>query len=212
MYMGRPIVVSVPLGQDYRIDARLKETIDYWEHSIDKVEIYHPISASPEAGRDMTVSYAKYRIPKPTHILFLDSDILPRKAAFEKLLKMDKDIVMGVYNIAQNGYLKWSVSREEPYELLGLEELPRNPFKIKSGGFGVTLIKYEVFETLEWPYWKNVYVPGNIQTGEDIYFCRKVIEAGYDIWCEPVVKCSHIRIANLLNIAMNIMKNERIKQ
>ncbi|HDZ13925.1 MAG TPA: hypothetical protein ENH60_03370 [Pricia sp.] len=83
---------------------------------------------------------------------------------------------------------------------MAIDELPRTPFKISSGGFGIVLVKYEVFEKLDWPYWKNIFVPGDIEMGEDIYFCKKARQAGFDIWCDPKVKCSHIRMANLLNI------------
>ena len=206
MYMGKSILVGVPLGNDYKIDARIKDTLSLWEYTIDKVEVYHPVSSSPELGRDMIMSYAKYRIPNPSHILFLDCDILPRKATIDRLLKMDKDIVMGVYPMSQDGKIKWSVSTSDVYEGIVLDKLPRNPFKIKSGGFGVCLIKYEVFEHLEWPYWKNIYVPGGVKMGEDIYFCKKAREAGYDIWCDPLVKCGHIRITNLFNIVQSFLK------
>lgn len=203
MYMGSPVIVSVPLGYDYKIDARLKDTCSLWERTMEVVEVHHPISDSPELGRDMTVAYAKYRIPKPTHILFLDADVLPRKNTLEKLLKMEKDIVTGVYHMSQNGQIRWSVSRQEPFEGLALDDLPRNPFKICSGGFGVVLVKFEVFEALEWPYWKKIYKPGGIEMGEDIYFFEKAREAGYDIWCHPLVKCAHIKVTNLMNIVMN---------
>jgi GT2 family glycosyltransferase len=209
LYTGRSILVSSPLGEDYKIDARLKEIISLWEYTLEKVEAHHPVSPSPEVGRDMAVSCAKYRIPHPTHILFLDADVVPRKNTLDKLMKMDVDIAMGVYPTIQNGNIRWSVSREEPYKAVELEDLPRNQFKIKSSGFGVTLIKYEVFEALEWPYWKNIYKPGGIEMGEDIYFCDKAREAGYDIWCDPSVKCNH---RGLLSIVKNILIKKGVKQ
>ena len=202
MYMGRPILIGVPLATDFRIDARLASTVSWWERD-EKVEAYYSLTPFPTLGRDKIVAHAKYRIPNPTHILFLDSDILPRKNTLDRLLKADKDIVMGVYPISQNGFLRWSVSRDEKFLGVPLKELPRNIFKIHSGGFGVVLVRYEVFEKLQWPYWKNVFIPGDVEIGEDIYFCQKAIEAGYDIWCDPLVKCSHIRVTNLLNIVKN---------
>lgn len=203
--MGRSILVSVPLGMDYKIDSRLKEILSLWEYRVERVEVHHPVSKSPETGRDMTVQYAKYKIPKPSHIIFLDADVLPKKNTLERLMKLDKDIVMGVYPMSQNGNLKWSVSKEEPFSGIEIDDLPRNPFKICSGGFGVTLIKYEVFEALEWPYWKNTFVPGGIETGEDIYFCDKARKAGYDIWCDPLVKCDHAKYVGLLNIVNKLI-------
>jgi len=204
MYMGRPILVGVPLGADYKIDARIAGTLAIWDLE-ENVEVYYASTPFPTLGRDKVAQYAKYRIPTPTHILFLDADILPRKNTLERLIRHDKDIVMGVYPISQNGSIKWSVSREECFDGIPIEELPRNLFKIKAGGFGVTLIKFEVLQKLEWPYWKNIFVPGDVEKGEDIYFCDKAREAGFDIWCDPKVKCNHIRITSLLGI-VNILK------
>ena len=202
--MDRPIIVSVPLGQDYKIDSRLKELLSIWDNTIEGLEVYHPISSSPEVGRDMAVYYAKYRRPKPAHVLFIDADVLPRRNTLERLKELDKDIVMGVYPMTQKGEIKWSVSRDEPFSGIAIDDLHRNPFKICSGGFGVTLIKYEVFEALEWPYWKKIYKPGGIEMGEDIYFCEKARKAGYDIWCDPLVKCDHPKYVGLMNIVRKI--------
>ena len=199
MYMGRPILVGVPLDADYKIDARIASTLADWDLN-EKVEIFFSSTNFPELGRDKIAQYAKHRIPKPSHVLFLDADVLPRKTTLDKLLKHDRDIVMGVYPISRNGELKWSISRADTYKPMAIDELPRTPFKISSGGFGIVLVKYEVFEKLDWPYWKNIFVPGDVEMGEDIYFCKKAREAGFDIWCDPKVKCSHIRMANLLNI------------
>ena len=113
---------------------------------------------------------------------------------------MDKDIVMGVYPMSQDEKILWSVSTTEPFQGISLGGLSRNSFKILAGGFGVTLVKYEVFEALEWPYWKNVYAPGGIKMSEDIYFCEKARKADFDIWCDPLVKCDHTKYVGLLNI------------
>lgn len=208
MYLGRPILVGIPLKDDYKIDARLSDILRYWEQNNEKIEVYHPTAGSPEEGRDKIVYYAKYRLPSPTHILFLDADISIRKRTLDKLMELDKDIVMGVYPMVQSGHLSWNVSRTEPFTPLEINDLPRNPFKIKSGGFGATLVKYEVFEKLGWPYWKTVYQPGGIETGEDVYFCSQARKAGFEIWCHPVIKCLHIRITNLLSIVNSIKKEK----
>lgn len=202
-YLGCPIIVGVPLSADYMMDTRITTTIEWWDRS-DLVETFYSPTDFPTLGRDKIVSYAKYRIPSPTHILFLDSDILPRKNTLERLLEHDKDIISGVYPMVTKNGMSWSISREEPFKAVDIQELPKNPFKIKHCGFGIVLVKYDVFEKLNWPYWKNVFRPGGIEKGEDIYFCEKAREAGFDIWCDPKVKCNHIRITNLMSIINNI--------
>jgi len=201
-YMGKPVVVGIPLAPDFKADARIITTVERWDRG-DTAETYYASTAFPTLGRDKIVSYAQYRLPHPTHILFIDSDVLPRPNTLEKLLELDKDIVTGVYPMTTKRGLSWSVTKDDDF-MTEIDDLPTNPFKVKYCGFGVVLVKYSVFEAIEWPYWKNEFVSGQIVKGEDIYFCDKVREAGFDIWCEPKVKCSHIRITNLMSIVNNL--------
>lgn len=208
MYMGRTHLIGIPLGQDYKIDARTADTVNLWDKD-EKIEVYYAATPSPEVGRDKIVQYAKYRVPNPSHILFLDADVLPKKNTLTRLLGHDKDIITGVYPMSQNGELRWSVSRDEDFRGVAIDGLPREPFKVQACGFGVVLVKFEVFERLEWPYWKNEYSPGTIEMSEDIYFCKKALEAEYDIWCDPFVKCNHIRMANYLQFVNNVLKGQK---
>ncbi len=201
-YMGKPIVVGMPLPSDHKADVRIITTIERWDRT-KFAETYYSVTAFPTLGRDQIVSYAKYRLPNPTHILFIDSDVLPRPNTLDRLLDLDEDIVTGVYPMTAKKAIMWSVTKDDDFTI-ELNDLPRNPFKVKYCGFGCVLVKMKVFEKLEWPYWKNEFKPGQITKGEDIYFCDKAREAGFDIWCEPKVKCSHIRITNLMNIVNNL--------
>ncbi len=198
---GCPVVVGMPQPEDYKVDSRIIATLERWDNT-ELAETYYVPSPFPTLGRDKIVSYAQYRIPLPEYILFVDSDVLPRLGTLEKLLSHEKDIITGVYPMTTKKGLTWSVVREDKF--VEIEDLPDNPFKIQSCGFGIILVKMTVFEKLEWPYWKNIMRPGGIETGEDVYFCQKAIEAGFDIWCDPKVKCNHIRITNLMSIVNNL--------
>ena len=35
--------------------------------------------------------------------------------------------------------------------------------------------------------------------GEDVIFCRRAREAGFDVWCDPTVKCNHIGDSMIIN-------------
>lgn len=191
------VVVGIPIASDYRADVRTICIAEGWAKE-NKVENVYMASPSPEEGRDKIVSVVNYMIPRPTHILFMDSDVLPRPRTMSALLAHDKDIVSGAVPIHQKGSFGWNVSKEEGF--VPLKELPNNLFKVQSCGFGVVLVKMTVFDKLEWPYWRSLYKPGLRTLGEDIYFCQKAIEAGFDIWCDPKVKCSHITKVNYLSI------------
>ncbi len=124
-YMGSPIVVGMPLPPDHKADVRIITTIERWDRS-KLAETYYKASRSVAHGRDCVVSYAMYRIPRPTHIMVVDSDVLPRPNTLDRLLDLNKDIVTGVYPMTTKKAITWSVVKDEL--MVGLDELPRSTF------------------------------------------------------------------------------------
>ncbi len=201
------VVIGMPLSPEFHADVRTVAMVEAWTREKGVVSMYEP-SPSPEEGRDKIVAKIGYMLPRPEYILFIDSDVLPRPQTLDKLMSHDKDIIAGVVPICQQGKFKWNVYRDDmnamPIDVnaknLGL---PDNPFKVKAVGFGVVLIKTKVFEKMEWPFWRSIYKPGLRILGEDVYFCRKAKEAGFDIWVDPMVKCNHSTRSNYLSIIRN---------
>lgn len=107
------------------------------------------------------------------HILFIDSDMRFPEDLLERLRAHGKDIV-GV-NYRQRNADKWAagISSEDKK---GLEE-------VDALGFGAILIRTEVFIAVEAPWFANPY-DGQGFVGEDVFFCRKVKEAGYQIFVD----------------------------
>jgi hypothetical protein len=61
------------------------------------------------------------------------------------------------------------------------------------------LIKKDLFNVLERPYFFFAHEgnpsPGNYDEyciGEDMYFCRKVVKSGLQIWAHGDVLCGHL--------------------
>jgi len=61
--------------------------------------------------------------------------------------------------------------------------------EIDGCGFGCVLIKTDVFRNIKDRPWFDTQ-----GSGEDFYFCRKAIEAGYKIYCDTSIKCSHLTV------------------
>jgi len=192
-------VVGCPLPTSFRADARTVGSLESWQAK--NVVTYYPASDAPEIGYDKIVKLAKAVEPRPTHILFVDYDVLTGPDTLKKLIEHDKDIVCGVYPASQKGSLKWCLSSsrdEEKFSLMDIDELPDEMFKTQVGANGMMLVKMEVFDKLEWPYWKTEYHEDGAKLGADIYFFDKAREAGYDIWVDPSIKCSHFKTVDLL--------------
>lgn len=126
-----------------------------------------------------------------THLLFIDHDMIFTPSDIQTLLSYDKPLVVAAYH-----------ERELPsrlmMEMLDTEDfsdytIPNELFKIKSAGLGCSLIKMELFERLERPYFPMKYTQaGIVAESEDVGFCRKVREGGEDVWCDPTLPIKHI--------------------
>ncbi len=201
-------VVGIPLAPSYQCDSRITTLLESWDRSPD-VTTFYAATDDVTVGRDRIVLFAQNLIPRPTHILFVDHDVMPRYTTLKKLLADDKDVVAGVYPLSRGCEIAWCLSREDPFKPLPIDELPDNMFKAMYSGCGMMLVKMEVFDNLEWPYWRNEFRLGAKSSTEDVYFCKKLAKAGYDIWVDPKLKCSHFRLIDLLGVAMNYMKGKK---
>jgi hypothetical protein len=62
---------------------------------------------------------------------------------------------------------------------------------------GCVMVHRSVYEKIPQPHYLQDYIPEiNLEIGEDIYFCNKAKEAGFDVWCDHELsrEISHIGI------------------
>ena len=150
------------------------------------------------------------------YVLMMDSDVIPPIDIIERLLAHEKNVVSGLYyglfNVKNNREAKsvaWKCLSEEEWEEVGgqlmsnvvkkREDIRRNltEEEISSGKLqeviipscGCMLVSRDIFSRFKYGI---LDVPGNISTGDDIYFCRKVREAGIKLYCDPSLKCEHL--------------------
>lgn len=135
-----------------------------------------------------------------THLFFVDSDTIPPANALKKLLLQDKEIISGLTPIIEhdenkkndsNGfYRKMNVVGEN--EKFVQEFIGTIP--VKGAGGSCILIKREVFEKMEAPWYRFQYQDDNgkpIIIGEDILFTVKAQQLGYKIWADTSLICKH---------------------
>jgi hypothetical protein len=99
------------------------------------------------------------------------------------LLAVDKDIVGVNANFRRlpiQSTVKWE------------GEMPKEPFRCEMVGFGIVLIKMEVFAKIPPPWFKFEYEGFALVNGEDSYFCREAQKAGFEVWCEPRIYVGHV--------------------
>jgi len=141
------------------------------------------------------------------YIMWIDSDILFTPEHFFSLLDHDKDIVSGVYMMADNKHYavveSWDnekMLKEGNFEFLNREKLAEKDglFKVAYAGFGWMLIKKGVFESLEYPWFRPMWTEftNGDKTikdfaSEDATFCRMIAEKGFDVWVDPKTIVGH---------------------
>lgn len=132
-------------------------------------------------------------------VLYLDDDQVLAPDTLVRLLAHDKDVISGLY-----------VSREPPFkphiydhedELGFCRFRPLAPFEgglhnVLATGAGCMLIKTDVLRKLEQPWWRlgQITMDG---WGDDLNFCHRIREAGFEIWCDFDVVVGHQMNATL---------------
>ena len=78
----------------------------------------------------------------------------------------------------------------------------KEPIKIAACGFGFLAVKQGVFESLSRPWFGATMITteDGIEfpiMGEDISWCHKVTQKGYEIWLDPTVRLIHNKMMKL---------------
>jgi len=144
------------------------------------------------------------------YIMWIDSDMVFQPEDFFKLLEHDKDIVSGVYkmsddvnyatveNMDEDFFEQWAY-----YPFLQDKDLKKKKgklFKVDYTGLGWLLCKYGVFESFSYPWfyprllkWKNHPEWAEFPY-DDVEFCMRARENGYDIFIDPKIRLGHEKI------------------
>lgn len=195
------IVIGVPVDKDHRIDVR---TAAYCSAESMRSGVKWGYVSSREAGVGRsTFAYYALKDPDVTHLYFMDSDVVPPNGTLQKLLAHDLPIVAGIYPMNVNGEKAWSFKADGEPESKVYGDWRRWGSRLSDGlmkatavGGSTLLVKREVFENLERPWFLIVYKPIDDEGhcydyGEDEYFSKIAIEAGYDLMIDPSIICKH---------------------
>lgn len=146
------------------------------------------------------------------YIFFVDNDVILPKNALVDLYNMKWYFSVGTYPRKEEATLTsqdpfttlyWHNERNKEVYcpcFLPISQLqPGYITPVDCCGLGCALIKKELFGMIEqpWFFFAHEGAPENSNTdeyciGEDMYFCRKVIRAGVQIWAHGSVLCGHL--------------------
>jgi FkbM family methyltransferase len=130
------------------------------------------------------------------YLFSVDSDIILPKDALKKMIAADKDVISGLYIQRIPNTHTLEVYMDVPNG--GCTNIPYHLIKgtgivkIAACGMGCALIKGEVFRKLQYPHFFYKSALNHKDTvSEDVYFCSKARDAGFDIWADSSIMCDH---------------------
>lgn len=148
--------------------------------------------------------------PDYTHLFLMDSDIGAPLDIIDRLIALDAPLASGCYPVLMPNGLKWAISNMDPdnrYRLL--KDLPSQtkPFIADAGGAGCLMIRRDVFDRLDWPWFKWIEHPDGSQESEDIDFFRQCNAQYLKVMFDPTIICNHYKTINLANLMRAKTKN-----
>ena len=159
------------------------------------------LMGKPESGPDQEIFDGK----EYDYILWLDDDITFTPEDFDKLYKEDKDVISGLYLMA-NGtqFAAVEVWDEEYFESNGTFQFLQKtdiktrllPFSVEYVGFGFLLFKRGVFEKIPYPWFEPTYLQiKDCQdfSMEDVTPCLKLKDLNINVYVHPEVVVGHLK-------------------
>lgn len=129
------------------------------------------------------------------YLFFVDDDCAVPNNALEELLALDKDIALGIVVSRTGSNEVWVF--DENNELI--KEIPTTPFKCGGGSMGCALIKRNVllklwdkFQGYAFKFETKNTDKGVEMFGEDLIYCQRARDEGFEVWCHPDISPHHI--------------------
>jgi hypothetical protein len=157
-----------------------------------------------------------------THILWIDSDMVYNPDDALRLIASEKPITGALYCDVYNKLTcgKWNIealNREHFMPRYTMQELQENVddegyVPVDWQGFGLLAIRHGVCESMGFPWFKAEQLENDdyeYLIGEDIWFCRKAKEKGFQSYIDMGVSVGHRKLKNLYPIVPKIQEGDQ---
>lgn len=128
-------------------------------------------------------------------VFFLDADMVVEGGVVNKLLALNKPIVGADYHMRKFPITNNVKIADENGKYIHVEpqDIPKVPFKAAAIPTGCMLLDVATVQKIPYPWFDLTYFEnGELEFGEDVFFCRKLIEHGVEIWCDPTIGIGHV--------------------
>lgn len=125
-----------------------------------------------------------------SHILWLDSDMVFSEDLFDDLMDNGKDFITGIAHGRREPYPSCIFTEIYPGVCRFEGEYPFEPFKVAGCGMACVLMSVELLRDV-WSHHSTAFFPTR-DLGEDLAFCKRATDLGYEIWADPHVRVGHV--------------------
>lgn len=132
------------------------------------------------------------RTALPSHVLFLDSDIVFTEGDLLSLEKLDKPVATAAYAIRGRPDALCAGKFVDGWKLACLPASSQSIIDVEWCGAGFMLARLEVLQHMEAPWFRHEITNNIEEDGEDIGFCRCARRLGYTITCDCAIKVGHV--------------------
>lgn len=126
-----------------------------------------------------------------THMLWLDSDMIFTEELLDNLMFSGKPFVTGIAHGRRPPHMSCLFHEVYPRaDRWEGHDYPVGTFKVGGCGFACVLIKTDIVKAV-FDKHGTAFFPMR-ELGEDLAFCKRARDLGYEIWAEPSVWLGHI--------------------
>jgi len=116
------------------------------------------------------------------YIMWIDGDMTFPEDTIVKLIERNKNIVCATYSKRQEPFHPTAFAEIDPVVPV---QISGDIKKVKYAGMGCMLVKRSVYQSIAPPWFPLTWHEATDSWhGEDMGFCTKAIDAGYDIWVD----------------------------
>lgn len=170
-------------------------------------QMTYPVNTSPflyfvkgkEVGVACNMIVEKALEIDAEYVYFREDDVITPPGTLERLIAFDVDIISGVCMSKQ----------KPPYPIVFRSwgggcytewyKNPGFPIQVVGTGMGAMLVKTEVFRKIPPPWFRSIHLPTVFgedkwrvsRMTQDLYFCKKALDHGFDIWVDTGTLCGH---------------------
>ena len=201
------VFISIPCASG-EIHHELALRLIQWSHDPDinvKVKFYPHMApldnARNRAVKDFLEDYDDY-------FFHIDDDIIPPVNALRELIKADKDIIAPLCFTTKTGDdgivfpqpVAYRYNENKEYKPYIPDTDPQGIHETDIVTGGCHLVKREVFEKIERPYYFTYHKNGLVVYSEDFVFSQQAQELGYKLYTHYGLQCGHIRKVDVKSV------------